>query len=120
MVATCSVCNKEFVRRSAGSNMVIEELNNTPVLILKCDECLDKDKKKKEEITDLEAGVLKDYSDEFNKIVKKGNMNTGLTALCMSWTTYFHALCVKYGQNPFDVQIDNKTKKWEPITDTKK
>jgi len=67
------------------------------------------------EITDLEAQVLEDYGKEFMKLLRKDRFNSDIVSLSQSWAGYFHALCVKYNQNPFDMQVDRKTKKWEPV-----
>ena len=68
------------------------------------------------EITDAEAAVLKHYSTKFTELARaeylRGNE---IGQLCISWNGYFHALCVKYQQNPFGTYISYKTKKFGKI-----
>ena len=66
------------------------------------------------EITDSEAQILKDYRDEILKLIHSKIWGTEIISWVSSYQFYFHALCVKYNQDPTKVKIDTNTKRFEP------
>ena len=67
------------------------------------------------EITEMEFAVFEEY---YRRILKdEGNLKVIANSIRMQ--AYFHALCVKYNQDPIKVCINAKNKCFEPKLEEK-
>jgi hypothetical protein len=64
------------------------------------------------EITEIEAKTLEDFANELLKQCKPA-ITPDAIGLTVANQSYFYALCVKYGQNPFEVSVSWKNRRFE-------